>query len=1786
MKELIDLADICVSPHREPYEEFLQFDRLKGGQGYDKNVGLYHQISTIFPINYHPAAEAPARDIRLFPSKGEKKRAFTEKEVEQTAFASFPDNQNLYAFKEIWIPGETEPLVEPGNPILTEHVKRIAEHNKSSLKEEGPKPLRKITILALEDEELQLVASLTKQDDFDPQQLERKKEISIELEDYSIDLPLSSKSIKDPDAFLRELDASEWVCRNRGETLRMAAGLTVSVKERTTLSYRGTKHEMPERERNSKSLFGYFPIFTERHTFIINGQERVPVAQLLPRPGLHLTWKGEEDPTRDSHLNASIRPWRGPFFEIDLLAGNGIDGPGPIHVQIGNHSSDFIGFLKDMGLYETTQSMVQTAGGTWPGEMDDIVSLPTLSPYWTDKFYNQLFKGEGGYDLSLPGRQDLNTRLAKFYKKLNVSPPSDDTRRLTPEDIAALFIYLQDASVAQYPKIDDPLDLANKRVWLISDHIREQVDLLLPEIRKRILFFLENNRDSARVPLNFAAKTSKVLDPIFKEELCQINDDINPLSELSLKRKVTLLGPKGIRNTHGAMDRRGVHASHYGRICLTETPESDKIGFNLHLALAAKVEDGNIKAPYTKKDDQAHTRWLSVKEEASETIGPKACEEYQEKEGKVLARKKGGHIERVDLTDITLYDRYRAQFLGLGANLIPFIQHNDNNRVMMGAKNMKQAVPLLYPEEPLIKTGREDLVARLGGHALYAERGGRVESVRETEIVIKTGDEKENIYRLMPLRPTSANTITWHRPLVKKGDKVEKGQALADGACTSNGKLALGVNLFVAYMPYYGLNFEDGIVVSDRLVKEDVLTSLHLNALPFEVYGDERMSSKESDEGMLPFFVDKGVFCREGQEVRKGDRLFGKFRKEGKKKRKEWLNSVVNGTVIDISRQDVKPETKSASKLRYRMICHILEERKINVGDKLMGRHGNKGVVSRILPAEEMPHLEDGTPVDIILNPHGVISRMNLGQILETHLGWIVRQGCGSYDHFSTVAPFEKIGEDQIRDAFKQIGHTGIDEYGKARLIDGRSGREIENRVTVGYQYFMKLNHLVVDKINVRETAGYTLLTRQPPKGRKFTGGQRAGEMEVWALEAHMARNILQELMTVKADAVYLRKGDLTQEYFDQESPLDKGLPFQETLRVTATLLRGLCLDMTFHDSKNRIIPLNSENMSRLDYVRISVAGPDTIKTWAGNKEVTDPERPSIKRGQIKWIKQGLIDPSLFKDTRTDMAFIQLAEPVMHPLFLKNFKKKIKEIADRKKKSGHLEGRFENNNVSDLLATLDFRAAVIYGPQSATENIYYRHEFASAPISYSIRACGCGKLTGENGANGECSECGKPIRKQKIYTQFEAGALLIRHLLGDELKSPLKNAFLTAIPVLPSDYRPLWATHGEIHVKSELNDFYRQILEANRSLKRGLELGNSFPGRKLFYQRARLQQAVNRLMVGDKETAKKHQKSIGERIKGKEGILRMYHLGKRVDVSARSVIVPQLELNPDQVGIPLEMAAGLMRSKLIGVLAARCEGKTAKEKAANAQTIIDRMDEPIYREMIKKVLFGTDNGLLKNVMLVLTRAPSLHKYNILAFHPVCVDHKAIGLHPLSCKFFNADFDGDQMGVFVPLSKKALAEAEEQLSPLKNLLSAANGRPMLHLSQDIVLGIYLLTSKQVGRNTFNKWFQEADITPVTTPVDGKKLIELIYEYHSKLGDPSKTARLAQEIMEQGFKQATLSGMSFSIFDVPYLDRGQREKLTAGLPEADWKKTVSERLKKECGIRDKDNKGEIGGKGKES
>ena len=922
-----------------------------------------------------------------------------------------------------------------------------------------------------------------------------------------------------------------------------------------------------------------------------------------------------------------------------------------------------------------------------------------------------------------------------------------------------------------------------------------------------------------------------------------------------------------------------------------------------------------------------------------------------------------------------------------------------------------------------------------------------------------------------------------------------------------NGELSLGVNLLCAYMPWYGLNFEDGIVISDRLVKKDVLTSLHLHEVKFDVYGDEWMESKEHTAKMKPFSKDGGVLCWKGKNVRRGERLFGKYTKQGKERPIKWFHSPAAGEVIDIQHIDINPHSKSPSQIRCRILCYIREERKVCVGDKLMGRHGNKGVISRIVPEADMLRLHDGTTVDIFLNPHGVISRMNLGQILETHLGWIVRHGGVKYEHFRTVAPFERIAEADIQNAFRDLKQTGIDEAGKVVLLDGKTGRRIENPVVVGYQYIMKLNHLAQDKINTRETGPYTLLTGQPAKGKKHVGGQRVGEMEGWALQAHTAWDILHEFMTLKADAVHLRKRDLAQAYFGLQSHIHGLVPSQKTLRATVMLLRGLCLDMTLYDSKGEVIPLGSEWLTDLDKIQIRLADGETVRNWAVQKEVTEPA--TVKKGKIKYVQQGLIDPAIFQNAETHMGFIPLCEPVIHPFFIADLWKSVMASNSPENTPSPLSELLEQSRAGDVKKAVQFIAAVVGGPDFPNKKVCYPSEFE--PLS---------------------QEC-----------MFEAGALLLRSLLPDMANSPLKNAVLTAIPVLPLDFRPLWATHGEIRVKSKLNDLYRQVLQANKVLKKVLALEEPAPQKLLFFRRARLQHSVNQLMLGDAQTERDGSRSIGERIKGKEGIFRMHHLGKRVDVSARAVIVPQPELALDQVGIPLDMAAGLMKSRLLTALAEKCNGAGPKQKMAAAREIF--RDQEHYMEMIQKALFDPDTGLLRDTWVILTRAPSLHKYNMLAFRPVPVMHQAIGFHPLACKFFNADFDGDQMGVFVPLSKEAQEEVRTKLTPLQNLFSVASGSCMLNFSQDVALGIYVLTSTKSGRKTFDTWFEKAGLDPVSDPVDGKALARRVQAFHWAVKDAAETARLAQTIMTEGFRQATLHGLTFSIFDVPYLPREERD-----------------------------------------
>lgn len=1713
MKEAIELDDICASPHKDPYEAFFQLDGLREGSSFDPSVGLYGLLSSNFPIRVS-VSEDMSLPVWIFPVRAWRKKKPSEKEVEEEVRAGLGSDRPLYAFNDIILPGEGALLVKTGEEITRQAIDRISEHNKKSLEEESLKPIKKVTILRTrDDEEAKVVDGLLQRHDFHPGKLRREKVFEIVLEGFEIKLPFPEDVFQDAKARLRALEGWERSSRTKKATLSMNIRFRLRLEERVTIRYEDNSYPLPSKRLSRWATLGDFPLFTERGTFIVNGLERVPVARLRFRPGLYLEREGGLDEMGDGSLSALVRPLDGFFLKIVFAAeGRGEHGAS---ILAGTRQYGLEPFLRDMGVFEEVESMVRKAGAHWPESSDE---RGVSSAYWRNRLGSHFFKGEG-YDLGPEGRRSLNSKLGDIYHRIGAAVPGG--RHLHAEDLAAIIVWLQGA-MEHGLEADCPMDLSNQRVWLLSEHLHESLKPLMRAIRERIELFLEAGNDISELPLNFSKLIGRETLKLFHGEACEVNDDTNPLAEISLRRKITLLRPGEGRGHHVSMERRGVHHSHYGRMCLTETPESENIGLNLTLALGAKIENGLILAPYVSRDGKSATRWLSVGEEKSEIIMAAGQEHFLEHGGEVLARKEGGVIERVDLPQVSLEDKYRAQFLGLAANLIPFVQHDDNNRVMMGAKNMKQAVPLLHPEIPLIKTGREDLVARLSGRALYARNAGRVQSVSGEEIIVETDEGRQDIYQLRPIQPTFTQTLTWHRVLVKRGDRVEHGQVLADGAGMRNGELALGVNLLVAYMPYHGLNFEDAVVISDRLVKEDVLTSLHVRELAFDVYGHERMSSSETTKNMVPFSVFKGVFCREGGEVRKGDRLFAKYRSSTHGVDVEYFTSPANGTVISIHKEPLNPLSQSPNTIRYRMICHLLEERKVSVGDKIMGRHGNKGVVSRILPQEQMPHLEDGTAVDIILNPHGVISRMNLGQLLETHWGWVLKHGGSGYAPYGTVAPFEKVEEEKLRKALRHLRDTGMDESGKVELIDGMSGERIRNRVVVGWQYFMKLDHMVEDKINVRETAAYTLITRQPVKGRRWTGGQRVGEMEVWALHSHLAGRLLQEFMTLKSDTPILRRKDLTRNYLEQESPLEGEGPFPESFRAAAYHLRGLCLDMSLYDSKGELIPLDSDRLRDLSRVCIRLADPDTIKGWAADKVVSNPQRPHIKRGEMKHPARSVTDPLMFQDKRRDMACIELAEPVIHPLYLKKFKDRLR---------AHELFKGKAIRPGAIQRVLEFKAALVSG------EVVERERFLSIPR----------------------------------FTPLEAGAGVVMDLIGDNLQAPLEQAILTRIPVIPLDYRPEWLLHGGVRIKCGLNDFYRDILEADARLREALECSRKVPGKTLFRLRARLQGAVNRLMVGDEQPQRSKQRSLGDRIKGEEGILRMHLLGKRVDVSARSVIVPRPELELEQVGLPLEMAVGIVLSKLLEVISNKCEGEAERQRLGRARQIVQGLEEPFHREMIRKALFEGRDGMLRDSVVVLTRAPSLHKYNMLSFRPVCVEDRAIGLHPLVCGFFNADFDGDEMGVFLPLSREAMGEARERLSPVRNMLSAANGRLMLHLVQDIVLGIWVLTSTQEGREEFRGWFDNL-IAPVKEPVSGKELVNLLHKYFMAVKDASMVSSVAQRLMKEGFRQATLSGVSFSIFDVPYISMEERRKIGSRVSSAsECMARLKEILAEQCRVR---------------
>jgi DNA-directed RNA polymerase subunit beta len=931
--------------------------------------------------------------------------------------------------------------------------------------------------------------------------------------------------------------------------------------------------------REQDVFMGDFPLMTNSGTFIINGTERVVVTQLVRSPGAYVM--EPKDPTKQV-LTASLMPSRGSWLEFEvetkgyvsvridrkrklpvtvLLKALGMGGP-----------EEILDRFQDSWLMRNTlerddtpsrdEALLEVFRRQRPGEPVNIENAQNL--------VDGLFFDAKRYDLSEVGRYKVN-------KKLKLDVPLEN-HTLTIEDIEALLKRLIETSeeVAEeeefgrvnYERIRHKLDeyehFGNRRLRTVGELVQEAFRIGMYRMERVVRERMTTQDEESITPqtvVNTKPVASAIKEFFGSSQLSQFMDQTNTLSGLSHRRRLNAMGAGGLSRERAPIEVRDVHPTHYGRMCPIETPEGPNIGLIGQLSTFATVDEyGFVQTPYRKVVDGVVTdeiEYLSADEEEEFTIA-QANTPVDMKSGKIvedgqiLARRRGGDVATVSPDEIDYMDVAPLQTVSVATALIPFLEHDDANRALMGANMQRQAVPLLRSEAPYVGTGMEFRAATDTGDVLLARSSGTVERVTADRITVRRDGGEVDEYYLRKFARSNQGTCVNQRPLVTEGEVVEAGTVLADGSSTDQGELALGKNLLVAFMPWEGFNFEDAIIISERIVKDDTLSSIHIEE--YEVQArDTKLGPEEitrdipnaSDDVLMN--LDADGIIRIGAEVGSGDVLVGKVTPKGEseptpeekllraifgEKAREVKDSSLKiphgegGVVIDVNRfsRDEGDELQPGVNEMVRVF--VATKRKIAEGDKLAGRHGNKGVISRIVPEEDMPFMEDGTPVDVILSPLGVPSRMNIGQILETHLGWAASKGLGENGGepaFVSTPVFSgaEVGDvDQAIDSVRSNGTAdiGMGRGGKVTLYDGRTGEPFDGRITVGYMYILKLLHLVDDKIHARSTGPYSLVTQQPLGGKAQFGGQRFGEMEVWALEAYGAAHTLQELLTIKSD--------------------------------------------------------------------------------------------------------------------------------------------------------------------------------------------------------------------------------------------------------------------------------------------------------------------------------------------------------------------------------------------------------------------------------------------------------------------------------------------------------------------------------------------------------------------------------------------------------------------------------------------------------------------------------------------
>ena len=1044
-------------------------------------------------------------------------------------------------------------------------------------------------------------------------------------------------------------------------------------------------------------FMGDFPMMTDQGTFIINGTERIVVSQLVRSPGVY--YSSEMDSGKQIY-KAQIIPSRGAWLEFE------VDKRDQLMVSIDRkRKQSATMFLRALGIAVTNDDIIELLGNsdvikrtlerdTALTREDALIEIyrrlrpgepPTVDA--SRSLLEGLLFNPQRYDLARVGRYKVN-------KKLNLTTEEEVTV-LTDEDIVATLRYLLSLAAGEQGfKVDDIDHFGNRRIRTVGELVANQFRIGMSRMERVVRERMSSQDIDEITPqslINIRPIVASIKEFFGSSQLSQFIDQANPLTGLTHKRRLSALGPGGLaghksgssRRTNVPTAVRDVHNSHYSRMCPIETPEGPNIGLIGSLALYARVNEyGFIEAPFRRVENGVATDqidWMTADEEEKHVIAPAntpldpKTNEFitTDAEGKlvrphtVIARTRDfdgsfGAPADVPVEDVDYMDVSPRQMLSVAATLIPFLEHDDAKRTLMGANMQRQAVPLVHPAAPYVGTGMERRAALDSGEVTLAKNAGEVIFADAAKIIVKHAGGMDE-YHLAKYQRSNQSTCINHRPLVRVGDTVEQGEPLADGPSTDHGELALGQNLTVAYMPWEGFNYEDGIVVSERLVAEDLLTTINITRHEIDArdtkLGPEEITREipNLSEDMLANLDEDGII-RIGAEVGPGDILVGKVTPKGESAltaEERLLRAIFGakahdvrdtslkmphgayGRVIDVVRFSRENGDDLAPGVNEQVRVYVAQRRKIQQGDKIAGRHGNKGVICNVLPVEDMPYMADGTPIDVILNPLGVPSRMNVGQLLECHLGWAAACGWDTEDadsdkyvpgpFFVSTPVFDGAKEDEIAEVIRRANKnmlnkataafgdhmrpefvTQLDERGKTRLFDGRTGEEFREPITVGTSYILKLGHMVDDKIHARSTGPYSLVTQQPLGGKAQFGGQRFGEMEVWALYAYGASNVLQEILTVKSDDTVGRVKTYESIVKGENVPVP-GIP--ESFKVLVKEIRSLALDIEpMHNAdEDASAPVTAEETSALDDLA-ALAGVDADVEAQDSETAEAPE--------------------------------------------------------------------------------------------------------------------------------------------------------------------------------------------------------------------------------------------------------------------------------------------------------------------------------------------------------------------------------------------------------------------------------------------------------------------------------------------------------------------------------------------------------------------------------------------------